>query len=229
MPYCPKCDMEFVEGVTVCTDCGGPLVSSKEEYERQKREEEETAEKELQKHIYDAAENAGAIPAVAPGRRAPDVYVSKAERYEDYSSSATAFIIVGILALVAAVLGFMGVLPLPFYGSFKTVMLVLIALLGIASFAVALNSFSKARNMKGAVTEEKVKTDELTESFLEDYSASAIDDMVNSENPADLAPEERTLKRLLIIQDIIITGNDITDQAYVDELAEEIYDRLFDD
>ena len=31
MPYCPKCDMEFVDGMTVCTDCGGPLVSSKEE------------------------------------------------------------------------------------------------------------------------------------------------------------------------------------------------------
>ena len=27
MPYCPKCDMEFVDGMTVCTDCGGPLVS----------------------------------------------------------------------------------------------------------------------------------------------------------------------------------------------------------
>jgi transcriptional regulator with XRE-family HTH domain len=30
MPYCPKCDMEFVEGIKVCSDCGGPLVESKE-------------------------------------------------------------------------------------------------------------------------------------------------------------------------------------------------------
>ena len=28
--YCPKCDMEFVDGITVCTDCGGPLVESEE-------------------------------------------------------------------------------------------------------------------------------------------------------------------------------------------------------
>lgn len=30
MPYCPKCNQEFVEGVTVCTDCGTPLVETAE-------------------------------------------------------------------------------------------------------------------------------------------------------------------------------------------------------
>ena len=39
MPYCPKCDMEFVEGITVCSDCGGPLVESEEIYKKRKMEE----------------------------------------------------------------------------------------------------------------------------------------------------------------------------------------------
>ena len=39
MPYCPKCDMEFVDGITTCSDCGGPLVASKEEADRLKRSE----------------------------------------------------------------------------------------------------------------------------------------------------------------------------------------------
>lgn len=39
MPYCPKCDMEFVEGIKVCSDCGGPLVESKEVAEAMKKEE----------------------------------------------------------------------------------------------------------------------------------------------------------------------------------------------
>ena len=34
MPYCPKCDMEFMEGVTACTDCGGPLLDSREDAEK---------------------------------------------------------------------------------------------------------------------------------------------------------------------------------------------------
>mgnify|MGYP000842614751 CR=1 FL=1 len=44
MPYCPKCDMEFVEGVTVCTDCGGPLVESREAAQAQKAAEKEKRE-----------------------------------------------------------------------------------------------------------------------------------------------------------------------------------------
>lgn len=35
MPYCPKCNQEFVDGVTVCTDCGTPLVDTEEVTENQ--------------------------------------------------------------------------------------------------------------------------------------------------------------------------------------------------
>ncbi|MEG2297842.1 MAG: hypothetical protein RSC13_09460 [Clostridium sp.] len=38
MPYCPKCDMEFIDGITVCSDCGGPLLESKEVADALKRE-----------------------------------------------------------------------------------------------------------------------------------------------------------------------------------------------
>ena len=41
MPYCPKCDMEFVEGIKVCSDCGGPLVESKEVADAMKKKEQE--------------------------------------------------------------------------------------------------------------------------------------------------------------------------------------------
>ncbi len=32
MPWCPKCKMEYVEGVTVCPDCGSPLAENKESF-----------------------------------------------------------------------------------------------------------------------------------------------------------------------------------------------------
>ena len=41
MPYCPRCDMEFVDGITVCTDCGGPLVESEEAARAMKIKEQE--------------------------------------------------------------------------------------------------------------------------------------------------------------------------------------------
>ena len=38
--YCPKCDMEFIDGITVCTDCGGPLVESEEAARAMKENEQ---------------------------------------------------------------------------------------------------------------------------------------------------------------------------------------------
>ena len=34
MPWCPKCRNEYVEGMTVCADCGCALVDSPEEFPR---------------------------------------------------------------------------------------------------------------------------------------------------------------------------------------------------
>ena len=33
--WCPKCRYEYREGITVCPDCGTPLVESLEEYDRE--------------------------------------------------------------------------------------------------------------------------------------------------------------------------------------------------
>lgn len=43
MPYCPKCDMEFIDGITTCSDCGGPLVESEEAYKKELQQKMERA------------------------------------------------------------------------------------------------------------------------------------------------------------------------------------------
>ncbi len=52
MPYCPKCDMEFIEGITVCTDCGGPLVES-EAAARAMKAEEQAKNRAREKAMYE--------------------------------------------------------------------------------------------------------------------------------------------------------------------------------
>lgn len=41
MPVCPKCNYEYVEGITICPDCGSALISEDELEEFNKREEED--------------------------------------------------------------------------------------------------------------------------------------------------------------------------------------------
>ena len=38
MPYCPKCDMEFVDGITTCATAEAILLESQEAYEAEMRE-----------------------------------------------------------------------------------------------------------------------------------------------------------------------------------------------
>ena len=49
MPYCPKCDMEFIDGITKCTDCGGPLFESKEAAEQMKDQYLKMREEQMKK------------------------------------------------------------------------------------------------------------------------------------------------------------------------------------
>ena len=113
MPYCPKCDMEFVDGMTVCTDCGGPLVSSKEEAQAIARKEAEQLRREqeaqlaarmeeaaLEEELLRAAEQE--TSSEQKNRREPArVYVKKAQRYEDLQSSSSAFLLIGSIMLAS--------------------------------------------------------------------------------------------------------------------------------
>ena len=126
MPYCPKCDMEFVEGIKVCSDCGGPLVESKEVADamKQKEKEEQLAvmAQEMDPFSGEMAKAEDADPdEISSAKKKPadeivHAYVDKGQRYEDMSSSASAFFLVGGVLAVGAALCLLGVFHLPMEG-----------------------------------------------------------------------------------------------------------------
>ena len=147
MPYCPKCDMEFVEGVTVCTDCGGPLVESREAAQAQKAAEKEKREQEMRLR-YEEMQKAAKEMEKQPARQPIGTYVKKEQRYEDMNSSASAFFLVGgVLAVIAAV-SLLGYLPLPLYGVSRILFHVLLILMAAGSIAVAVSSKKSAARLK---------------------------------------------------------------------------------
>lgn len=235
MPYCPKCDMEFVEGVTVCTDCGGRLVESKEVADAMKEEElkkqEELMREQYEKLMATAEETEGESDENAPKlrRTAPSkAYVDKGQRYEDVKSSATAFFIIGGALAVASVLVFAGVINIPMYGIMKYIFQGMMAVMAVGSLIAAFSSQKSAAALKTEAVDEEKETKEIVEWFVKTYSAKDLDKQILSEEPG-LSEEEMSLRRFELIQDYLITGRDLPDQSYVDALCDMIYGRLYED
>lgn len=238
MPYCPKCDMEFVEGIKVCSDCGGPLVESKEVADamKQKEKEEQLAvmAQEMDPFSGEMAKAEDADPSeISSAKKKPadeivHAYVDKGQRYEDMSSSASAFFLVGGVLAVGAALCLLGVFHLPMEGFQKYIFEGALVILAVASLVVAVSSRKRAAELKVEADDEKRETQEIIDWFLKNYSAKELDEQLLMEDP-DLSGEELSLKRFELIQDFLITGRDIPDQAYADSLCEMLYAKLYDE
>ncbi len=219
--------MEFVEGVTVCTDCGGPLYESKEaamEAIRKEQEKELREQTESLAALYEAEDE----EAVRSERIRPvHAYVDKDTRYEDMRSSASAFFIVGALLAVFAVLTVIGVIPILSAGAGNYLLGGVAAVMAIVCFAVGFSSDKSAKQLKVEAADEDKETAELISWFVSNYTAEDIDSLIKSEEP-DLSEEEMALRRFDVIEDIFVTEHDLPDPAYVDELCDEVYSRLYE-
>ncbi len=245
MPYCPKCDMEFIDGITTCSDCGGALVASKEVADAMKKQEQEEAlarsqaEYEAMKADYGmtGADGTDQAEGEAPAEQDEKterintrtrVYVKKSQQYDDLKSSASAFVLVGGILLAFSVLCWANVIKLPLAGTSRIISQTVMTVLGIASLVVAVHSARSAKAVSGQIADEEKVTRQLIDWFTGSYTGEQLDAQILAES-GELVPEELSLKRFELIQDILITSHDISDQAYVDLIAEDIYGKLYQD
>lgn len=233
MPYCPKCDMEFIEGITVCSDCGEPLVESKEAAAAMKKQEQEI------EAARQAAEESGEWAVNPDGYNNTDadkgtpppvarVYVTKARQYDDLKSSATAFFLIGGIMVVGSILCWLSLIKLPFAGNSRMLSQGVMTVLGLVFLYIGFTSDKSAKVVHDQIGKEEMATWQLVEWFAGSYSADELDQRI-VQDYGELSPEEHSLKRFGLIEDILITNHDIANQSYVDSLVEEIYTKVFPD
>lgn len=240
--YCPNCDMDYVDGFTVCADCGAQLVD-KDEYfkalaekkaleEQQQKEDEEQRRVEAEQIIGSLSEedlrNIVESQAAAQSRdREPLVYVKKSDAYSDNKSSGIAFLIVGGAMSLFIILALAGVVAIP--GNFNNpVFKTVCALIGAAFIVIGFVSLSNAKKIKGSVKKEEDSRKEMVAWFEENYSLDQIDYEVRQSARTVLSDEELALERLSFIQDRLMIQFDIPDKAFADDMSEEIYTDIFE-
>lgn len=224
MPYCPKCDMEFVDGITSCSDCGGPLMDAQEAAELQKAEKlkrEEEAFYEADSRSDNSSEKSDSSKAETRA------YITKRQRYEDTHSSVSAFSLLGGIFTAFGVLCFINIIELPLDPGPMMLFQTVLTVMGIGCLIVALVSKKSTDRLIKEADVEDARTKELVDWFTQNHTASGMDDILFKED-ASLEENDLYLKRFELIQDRLVTGQDLPDQSYVDYLCEEIYKRIFE-
>lgn len=161
-------------------------------------------------------------------RETPRLYVRQEDRYEDLSSSASAFLIVGIVMSVLTLLSFGQQLHLPFALPTTALMRFFLLVFAIGAFGLYWKTRREASRAYSHIEEEQRITEELESWFLASYAPEQIDFEILGATRHPLRAEALALKRFDFIQDCFLQRYDGMDEGYIEALSEELYKKLFE-
>jgi hypothetical protein len=247
--WCPKCRYEYREGITVCPDCGSPLVESLEEYDKEQAEKEQAnlaAQAELQHEAEELVYGAGdeLIPGQPDlGRERPVVYQDSATKAEESRSSAIALLGVGIVGFVFTILLFFNLIPVfHFTGSSRYFVSGVMGAMFVLFIVMGVISMKSVKTLREKADKEHSLEQELKKWCAENLSAKRIDEAMQESdaenaavsNTADDAGEMDTrdevlyFKRAEKIKQLISAQFVNLDSAFLDHFSDEIYNSLYE-
>lgn len=258
MPYCPKCDMEFIDGITVCSDCKGPLVESEEAAKAMKKKEKEDAmlrERAMMEELMKAggldeyageegledrsAESGSEEEGNPAGNRLsadsrqknppePPVRVY-VDKAQKYEDLKSS------ASAFLIVGGLLLVFSILCWSGIINLPMYGISKLIFQGALTAMGIFSLGVFMTSSKSAKQLAPEidaekHQTEELIAWFLETYSAEGIDSQIPGkeELSEEELSLKRFQIIQDYFITGKDLPDPAYVDALCEEVYARLYE-
>ena len=239
MAWCPKCKCEYVDGITICADCGCELAESLPEQETQKEPSGE------------GAVSGGGIPAFAEGEASDEaweedfgkageqgqgaarkivytgVYVNNEERAKENRSSAYTLLLVGSAGLIAVLLVFFDVIRLPLAMTNKYMISGVMGVLFLLFIIMGVLSMRNSRILAGKARSENNLTQEIRRWCAENIRGGEIDRLLSFEE--DAAKELKYFGRFEKIKTMIQNQFVNLDEAYLDRLIDEIYPEIFEE
>lgn len=157
------------------------------------------------------------------------VYISSKEKYEDLNASGSSLLIVGLILTFILIIDLSRIIRLPI-GSFSRVLTdSVIGILALLCLLGAHSTFKKANLVKAEISFEQKQRRQIVNWCVFTYSAAQIDKMIDAaESVLPDSIEVLCLKRMDMIRSYLIREYHIDDEPYLDDLCEEIFQKIFE-
>ncbi len=235
MPWCPKCKTEYREGFKICADCGSELVLNEpadfpvedqgglENALPEGTSKERACFEETAGDPVDKIDEEGDRAQPRERRGGAGIYRDSSERASDNRSSAWVLLGLGVLGLIAVVLGAVGVIPLRlgnqylFYGVMGAIF-ILFLVAGVVSMKNA-KFFEKKAESENSLRQT------LLEWCRDNLSAADIDVEVRIGGASE---EIAYFKRFSYIKERLNHQFVNLSQGFLDQFIDDyIYDEIF--
>ena len=231
MPWCPKCETEYREGILTCADCGSTLVENLNFKTREPIIEptflssEDTAVNEMTEEEALAFLEESKKESLERRKRleeGPGLYIESSKKAQEFKSGGLSLLFVGGLGFVCILLILFGIIPLHMNLFSKYLIIGVMGTLFILFIVMGFLSVKSYKKFELKASEEDTLTQNLTSWVKENLHKDQID--------ADIEEASEELLYFLRTEKMkeMITHKFLNlDAAFLDSFIDDIYPEIF--